>query len=230
VRLAKKYEVLPTHLKGVALGLLLIGNRPNERIAAASALVEIKRLFPGAIDDLPEHHRQLAEKIHELAQDPSFEGDPDALLDEAHRQTAVPRLPPMPDLVALGIAATSIGHRYRRGIKAQNLGAANLKHALERYGITVEQQVRYTTDTGDTVIDFRLRVGRNKRILRLIEHKTPKARWSREQKDKQTTAAQEENVPIDLMRTAPTTGRSTVNGMTFDQYVKMLLREARRKR
>jgi hypothetical protein len=230
LRLAKKHEVLPTQLKAVALGLLLIGNTPNERIAAARALAEIKRLFPGSIDDLPEHHRQLAEKIDELSQDPSFQGDPDALLDEAHRQSAVPRLPPMPDLVALGIAGTSIGHRYRRGIKAQNLGAANLKDALERYGITVQEQVRYTTSAGDTVVDFRLRIGRSKRILRLIEHKTPKARWSREQKDKQTMAAQEEGVPIDLMRTAPTTGRSTVNGMPFDQYVKMLLREARRRK
>jgi len=151
-------------------------------------------------------------------------------LDEAHRETAVPRLPAMPDLVALGILGTSIGHRSRRGIRAENLGAANLKSALERHGITVERQVRYTRDLGDTVVDFRLRIGRSKRVLRLIEHKTPKARWSRKQREKQTTAAGMENVPIDLMRTAPTTGRSTVNGLPFDQYVKMLLREARRRK
>jgi hypothetical protein len=129
-----------------------------------------------------------------------------------------------------GRDGASIAHRRRRGSRAENRGAANLENALKQHCITVERQVRYSTDEGDTIIDFVLKTHGGERILRLIEHKTPLGSWHGKQRQRQTLAAATEKVPIDIMRTAPTTGNSTVNGMKFEEYVRTLLRETRRRK
>jgi hypothetical protein len=133
----------------------------------------------------------------------------------------------------LSAAITSIVYRRRRGLKAQRIGAENLKRALEKYGITVDDRyARYNTPYGDTVIDFALRVNGTDRILRFVEHKTPKGSWYGNQKKRQEWVARHTDggVPIDVMRTAPTTGRSTVNGIPLEDYMKKVVRQTRRRK
>lgn len=201
----------------------------DERLDAARAIAELQILFPQEAERFFGKGELLW--VSEIVRlDDEGELPPDRLIDRAASNVRFVDLRRVFEGGVLAGGAASIAVRRRRGLKAEGLGEANLRSSLHRHGIEIQTHARYETSEGLTIVDFKLLVGRNKRILRLIEHKTPLATYHGDQKLRQKLAAESEGVSIDLMRTDPKTGVSTVNGLSFRKYVRDLLREIRRSR
>jgi hypothetical protein len=201
----------------------------DERLDAARAIAELQNLFPREAERF--FGKGELVWIGEIVRlDDEGKLPPEQIIDRAANNVSYIDLRRPFEWGVLAGAAASMAARRKRGLKAEGMGHTNLRSSLERHGIRIERSIRYETEHGLTIVDFKLVVGRQNRILRLIEHKTPDASYYGDQKLKQAAAARSEGVPIDLMRTDPKTGVSTVNGMSFRRYVRELAREVRRGR